>query len=43
MVHNDAMPAIDVDPELSEARAGGRLLTCAPALQGPLARRFFLL
>jgi urease subunit alpha len=42
MVHNDAMPAIEVDPETYEVRADGELLTCEPATELPLARRYFL-
>ena len=43
MVLNDAMPAIDVDPETYEVRADGELLTCEPAEVLPLAQRYFLL
>jgi urease subunit alpha len=42
MVHNDAMPAIEVDPETYEVRADGRLLTCEPAAELPMAQRYFL-
>ncbi|HEV8392182.1 MAG TPA: urease subunit alpha [Dongiaceae bacterium] len=42
MVHNDAMPAIEVDPETYEVRADGRLLTCEPAVELPMAQRYFL-
>jgi urease subunit alpha len=42
MVHNAAMPAIEVDPETYEVRADGRLLTCEPAAQLPMAQRYFL-
>src|SRR6185436_13488160 len=31
MVHNSAMPKIEVDPETYEVRADGELLTCEPA------------
>src|SRR3979490_2008721 len=31
MIHNDATPNIEVDPETYEAGADGELLTCAPA------------
>ena len=30
MIHNDATPKIEVDPETYEVRADGELLTCAP-------------
>jgi urease subunit alpha len=42
MVHNDATPKIDVDPETYEVRADGVLLTCEPAKELPLAQRYFL-
>jgi urease subunit alpha len=42
MIHNDATPAIEVDPETYEVRADGELLTCAPAEILPMAQRYFL-
>jgi urease subunit alpha len=42
MLHNSAMPAIEVDPETYEVRADGVLLTCEPATVLPLAQRYFL-
>ena len=42
MLHNDAMPQIEVDPETYEVRADGELLTCEPASSLPLAQRYFL-
>jgi urease subunit alpha len=42
MVHNDATPKIEVDPETYEVRADGQLLTCEPARELPLAQRYFL-
>ncbi len=42
MVHNDATPLIEVDPESYEVRADGMLLTCAPAEVLPMAQRYFL-
>ena len=42
MIHNSAMPQIEVDPETYEVRADGELLTCAPATILPLAQRYFL-
>ena len=42
MIHNDATPDIDVDPETYEVRADGELLTCAPAEVLPMAQRYFL-
>ena len=42
MVHNDATPHMQVDPETYEVRADGVLLTCEPARELPLAQRYFL-
>ncbi len=42
MIHNDAMPLIEVDPETYEVRADGVLLTCEPATVLPMAQRYFL-
>jgi urease subunit alpha len=42
MIHNDATPNIEVDPETYEVRADGELLTCAPADVLPMAQRYFL-
>ena len=42
MVHNDATPVIEVDPETYEVRADGVLLTCEPASVLPMAQRYFL-
>jgi urease subunit alpha len=42
MVHNDATPVIEVDPETYEVRADGVLLTCEPATVLPMAQRYFL-
>jgi len=42
MIHNDAMPVVEVDPETYEVRADGQLLTCEPADILPLAQRYFL-
>ncbi|MBA50368.1 MAG: urease subunit alpha [Paracoccus sp.] len=42
MALNDALPAIEVDPETYEVRADGQLLTCEPATDLPLAQRYFL-
>jgi urease subunit alpha len=42
MIHNDATPEIEVDPETYEVRADGELLTCAPAEVLPIAQRYFL-
>ncbi|GHO42492.1 urease subunit alpha [Ktedonospora formicarum] len=42
MRHNAGMPQIEVDPETYEVRANGELLTCEPALELPMAQRYFL-
>ena len=42
MVHNDALPAIKVDPETFEVTADGVKLTCEPAEILPLAQKYFL-
>ncbi len=42
MIHNDATPNIEVDPETYEVRADGILLTCEPATTLPMAQRYFL-
>jgi urease subunit alpha len=42
MIHNDALPVIEVDPETYEVRADGVILTCEPARVLPMAQRYFL-
>jgi urease subunit alpha len=42
MIHNNATPVIEVDPETYEVRADGELLTCEPAIVLPMAQRYFL-
>jgi urease subunit alpha len=42
MIHNNAMPVIEVDAETYEVRADGMLLTCEPATVLPMAQRYFL-
>jgi urease subunit alpha len=42
MIHNSALPRIEVDPETYEVRADGELLTCEPATSLPMAQRYFL-
>ncbi|HYF06106.1 MAG TPA: urease subunit alpha [Acetobacteraceae bacterium] len=42
MVHNGALPRIQVDPETYEVRADGELLICEPARVLPMAQRYFL-
>jgi urease subunit alpha len=42
MVHNAALPKIEVDPETYAVRADGELLVCEPASVLPMAQRYFL-
>jgi urease subunit alpha len=42
MIHNDATPNIEVNPETYEVRADGELLVCEPAEILPMAQRYFL-
>ena len=42
MIHNDALPRMEVDPETYEVRADGQRLTCEPARVLPMAQRYFL-
>ena len=42
MIHNNATPTVEVDPETYEVRADGELLTCEPADVLPMAQRYFL-
>jgi urease subunit alpha len=42
MVHNDALPRIEVDAETYEVRADGARLTAEPARILPMAQRYFL-
>ena len=42
MIHNAALPQMEVDPETYEVRADGEFLTCEPATVLPMAQRYFL-
>jgi len=42
MIHNNATPRLEVNPETYEVRADGELLTCEPASELPMAQRYFL-
>ncbi len=42
LIHNNATPEIEVNPETYEVRADGELLTCKPAQELPMAQRYFL-
>ena len=42
LVHNQALPEIEVNPETYVVKADGEILTCEPARVLPLAQRYFL-
>ncbi|MEO8179734.1 MAG: urease subunit alpha [Deltaproteobacteria bacterium] len=42
MIHNSALPHIEVNPQSYEVRADGELLSCEPAKILPLAQKYFL-
>ncbi|WP_308638754.1 urease subunit alpha [Paenibacillus silvisoli] len=42
MIHNDATPLIEVDPETYEVKVDGVPATCEPADVLPMAQRYFL-
>lgn len=42
MIHNHALPVVEVDPQTYSVRADGLLLTCEPADRLPFAQRYFL-
>ena len=42
MVHNNATPVIDVNPENYEVKVDGQPVTCEPIAVVPLAQRYFL-
>jgi urease subunit alpha len=42
MVHNQALPQIEVNPETYVVKADGEILTCEPAARLSLAQRYFL-
>jgi urease subunit alpha len=42
MIHNNALPVLEVDPETYEVRADGVVLSCQPAETLPMAQRYFL-
>ena len=42
MVHNSALPHMEIDPQRYTVRADGVLLTCEPANRLSLAQRYFL-
>ena len=42
LIHNDATPQIDVNPENYEVKVDGEHITCEPLAVLPLAQRYFL-
>jgi urease subunit alpha len=42
MILNSAVPLMQINPETYEVRADGRLLTCDPAAELPMAQRYFM-
>lgn len=42
MIHNGLQPTIEVDTQNYQVRADGELLVCEPAVELPLAQRYFL-
>jgi urease subunit alpha len=42
MVHNQALPRMEIDAQTYSVRADGQLLTCEPAHRLPMAQRYFL-
>jgi urease subunit alpha len=42
MIHNSATPDIQIDPETYAVTADGELLVCEPAVELPMAQRYFL-
>jgi urease subunit alpha len=42
LIHNNALPAMEIDPQTYAVRADGQLLTCEPASVLPMAQRYFL-
>jgi urease subunit alpha len=42
MVHNSWLPRMEIDAQTYEVRADGQLLTCEPAVELPMAQRYFL-
>jgi urease subunit alpha len=42
MIHNNATPKIEIDPETYDVRADGELLICEPADKLPMTQRYFL-
>lgn len=42
MVHNNATPKLEVDPETYEVKVDGKVITCEPMKELPMAQRYLL-
>jgi urease subunit alpha len=42
MIHNALTPKIEVDPQTYQVRVDGKIITCEPARELPMAQRYFL-
>jgi urease subunit alpha len=42
MIHNSLTPKIEVDPQTYQVRVDGKIITCEPARELPMAQRYFL-
>jgi len=42
LIHNDATPQIDVNPENYQVKVDGEIITCEPMKELPMAQRYFL-
>jgi urease subunit alpha len=42
MIHNDATPNVEVDPETYTVKADGEVLVCEPAKELAMAQRYFM-
>ena len=42
MIHNDALPTMEIDAQTYTVRADGQLLTCEPTASLPMTQRYFL-
>jgi urease subunit alpha len=42
LIHNDVTPQIDVNPENYEVKVDGKVISCEPMKELPMAQRYFL-
>jgi urease subunit alpha len=42
LIHNDKTPEIEVNPENYEVKVDGKVISCEPATEVPMAQRYFL-